>query len=93
MRNTTRATRLAAWMIAVMVAAALSVGCARKPKESTVGSTDTTQPIPQSTGTTATETGGGPPVSTTAAPSTTGTTATTTTATTTTGTGRATGTY
>lgn len=76
MRNTTRARRPAAFVAATIVAAMLSVGCARKPKESTVGSTDTTQPVPQSTGTTATETGGGPPVTTTTA-TTTGTTSAT----------------
>lgn len=37
--------------------------CNRKPAESTLGSTDTIQSTPSSTsGTTATETGGGPPI-------------------------------
>ncbi len=75
----------------VAVALILGAGCKRKPAESTSGSTDTIQStIPQTTGTTATETGGGPPVTTSSA---TGTAATTTTATTTAGTAGATGTH
>lgn len=41
------------------------LGCNRKPAESNLGSTDTIQSTPTSTsGTTATQTGGGPPVTT-----------------------------
>lgn len=56
--------------IALLTAA---LACHRKPVESTVGSTDTVQP--STTGTSATETGGGAPVtnSTSAANATTGT--------------------
>jgi hypothetical protein len=41
----------------------LALACHRRPVESTAGSTDTVQP--SSTGTTATETGGGAPLTTT----------------------------
>jgi len=73
---------LAGGMRKVLAAALLvaTVGCHRKPIESTAGSTDTVQPT--TTGTTATETGGGTPVTTTS-------TATSTMATT--GTGNASG--
>lgn len=49
-----------------MTALLLMVGaCNRQPAESTPGSTDTIQSTPSSTsGTTATETGGGPPIKT-----------------------------
>jgi len=64
-----------AFVVALLVVA---FACHRRPTETTVGSTDTLQP--SSTGTTATETGGGTPVtgSTTATTTTTTTTATTT---------------
>ncbi len=42
---------------------AVAAACNRPPAESTYGSTDTLQP--STTGTTATETGGGPPITTT----------------------------
>lgn len=51
-----------AFVIAIVV---LAVGCRRgRPAESTVGATDTIQTPSSTSGTTATETGGGPPVKT-----------------------------
>lgn len=82
---------------AVALALAAPFGCRKKPVESSTGSTDTIQSAPQTTGTTATETGGGPPVTTSNATATTVTTATTattaTTSTTTAGTAGTTGTH
>lgn len=50
---------------AIVTILVLSAACNRKPAESTLGSTDTVQSMPTSTsGTTATETGGGPPIKT-----------------------------
>jgi hypothetical protein len=85
-----RAPRFAAAVAVALVLAALP-GCNRKPKETTTGSTDTIQSTSApTTGTTATETGGGPPVSTS---NTTGTAVTTDTSATTAGTAGATGTH
>jgi hypothetical protein len=86
----TRASLLVAAAAVALVLAALP-GCSRKPKETTAGSTDTIQSTaPQTTGTTATETGGGPPVTTSNA---TGTAVTTDTVATAGGTAGATGTH
>ena len=71
MQRRIRASLVAAVATALVLAAPLA--CSKKPVESSVGSTDTTQSA-QTTGTTATETGGGPPVTAT----TTSTTATST---------------
>lgn len=90
MQTRTRASSLVAAVAVALVLAALPA-CSRKAKESTAGSTDTIQSTtPQTTGTTATETGGGPPVTTSNA---TGTAVTTDTTATTTGPAGATGTH
>lgn len=91
MQTRIRASSLVA-AVAVALVLAVLPGCKRKPLETSVGSTDTIQSTPQTTGTTATETGGGPPVTTSSATGTTGTTATTAT-TATAGTAGATGTH
>lgn len=70
-----RASSLVAAVAVALVLVAIP-GCKRKPVESTVGSTDTVQSTPQTTGTTATETGGGPPVTTSSATGTAGATGT-----------------
>jgi len=83
MQTRIRASSLVA-AVAVALVLAVIPGCRRKPADTAVGSTDTIQSTaPQTTGTTATETGGGPPVTTSGATGTTTTTATTTTTTTT----------
>jgi len=83
MQTRTRASSLVA-AVAVALVLAVIPGCRRKPAETSVGSTDTIQSTaPQTTCTTATETGGGSPVTTSSATETTTTTATTTTTTTT----------
>src|SRR5579859_5389552 len=54
---------------AIVTLLLLCLACNRHPAESTQGSTDTIQSTPSSTsGTTATETGGGPPVQTESSP-------------------------
>ena len=75
MQRKTRASSLVAAVAVALVLLAIPT-CKRKPAETSVGSTDTIQSTPQTTGTTATETGGGKPVTTTSATSTTATTAT-----------------
>src|SRR5947199_10818301 len=80
MQTRIRASSLVA-AVAIALVLAVLPGCKRKPVETSVGSNDTIQSTPQTTGTTATETGGGPPVTTSSA---TGTAAATTTAATTT---------
>ncbi|HEY6141752.1 MAG TPA: hypothetical protein VI670_28690 [Thermoanaerobaculia bacterium] len=71
MQRRIRASLAAAAAVALVLAAPL--GCRKKATESSTGSTDTIQSGAQTTGTTATETGGGPPVTTSSATGTTGT--------------------
>lgn len=95
MQRRIRASSLVAAVAVALVLVTLS-GCAKKPAESSAGSTDTIQSTTaQTTGTTATETGGGLPVTTSSATATTATTGTTTTTGTATtgGTAGATGTH
>ena len=93
MQRRTRVSLVAAAALALVLLAVPT--CKRKPADPSVGSTDTIQSTPQTTGTTATETGGGPPVTTSSATGTAAatTTAATTTTTATTGTAGATGTH
>lgn len=89
MQRRTRASSLVAVVAVALVLVPLH-GCRRKPAETVVGSTDTIQSTtPQTTGTTATETGGGTPVTTSSATGTAAAPATTAT----TGTAGATGTH
>jgi hypothetical protein len=74
MQRRTRVSLVAAAALALVLLAVPT--CKRKPADPSVGSTDTIQSTPQTTGTTATETGGGKPVTTTSATSTTATTTT-----------------
>jgi len=73
MHRRIRASSLVAAVALALVLLAVPT-CKRKPAETSVGSTDTIQSTPQTTGTTATETGGGKPVTTTSATSATATT-------------------